>query len=164
MTQPSGRNLTDGIHQARGYTRAGLPKAVAPAGTSRVTTLPAPISALSAIETPCKTMAPAPIQTLRPMQTGRPNSSPEARPVGSRGVVGRENLYSWPDLGAGADCDFHHIQDHAVEVQEYARAEADVEAVVAVERGPIAAPSPTAAKRSFNSACLSEAAVSSAAL
>jgi hypothetical protein len=48
-------------------TRAGLPKAVAPAGTSRVTTLPVPTSASSPMETPGKMIAPPPIQTVRPM-------------------------------------------------------------------------------------------------
>src|SRR5689334_1622849 len=66
-------------------TRAGLPKAVAPAGTSRVTTLPAPISASSPMATPGRIIAPAPIHTLRPIRTGRPNSRPDARPAGSRG-------------------------------------------------------------------------------
>lgn len=66
-------------------TRAGLPKAVAPAGMSRVTTLPAPISASSPMLTPGRMIAPPPIQTLRPMRMGRPNSNPAARPAGSRG-------------------------------------------------------------------------------
>jgi hypothetical protein len=45
---------------------------------SRVTTLPAPMSASSPIETPGRMIAPAPIQTLRPIRTGRPNSRSEA--------------------------------------------------------------------------------------
>ena len=43
--------------------RAGLLRAVAPAGTSRVTTLPAPITALSPMVTPGKMIAPPPIHT-----------------------------------------------------------------------------------------------------
>ena len=49
-------------------------------------------------------------------------------------VVGREYLHRRPDLRAVADRDLHHVEDHAVEVQEHARA--DVEAVVTVERRP----------------------------
>ena len=84
----AGRPSTEHISRAgccQARTRAGFPKAVAPAGTSRVTTLPAPISAPSSIETPGRMIAPPPIQTLRPMRTGRPNSRPEARPASSRG-------------------------------------------------------------------------------
>lgn len=55
--------------------RAGFPSAVAPGGTSRVTTLPAPMMASSPIVTPGKMMAPLPIQTCAPMLIGRPNSS-----------------------------------------------------------------------------------------
>ena len=51
-------------------------------------------------------------------------------------MVGREDLHSRPDLGTIADRYLDDIEDHAVEVQENARAEADVEAVVAVERRP----------------------------
>src|SRR5204863_6758669 len=49
-------------------------------------------------------------------------------------VVGREYLHPWPDLRALADRDLHHVEDHAVEIQEHVRAQTDVEAVVAVER------------------------------
>src|SRR5438128_2496522 len=56
--------------------RAGLPLTVAPTGTSRVTTLPAPITALSAIVTPGRIIAPPPIHTSRPIRIGRPNSTP----------------------------------------------------------------------------------------
>ena len=66
------------------YRRAGLPTAVTAAGTSRVTTLPAPISALSPILTPGRIIAPPPIHTLRPMRIGRPNSNPEALLTASR--------------------------------------------------------------------------------
>src|SRR5258708_10484206 len=56
--------------------RAGLPTTVAPRGTSRVTTAPAPIIASSPIATPGRMMAPPPIQTFCPIDTGRPNSAP----------------------------------------------------------------------------------------
>ena len=53
---------------------AGFPITVTPAPTSRVTTLPAPITAPSPMVTPGRIMAPPPIQTSRPIRTGRPNS------------------------------------------------------------------------------------------
>jgi hypothetical protein len=115
--------------------RAGLPKAVAPAGTSRVTTLPAPISASSPMLTPGRMIAPPPIQTLRPMRMGRPNSKPAARSAGSRGwsvanLRGRANLRSIA-YGDGDD-----IEDHAVEVEKDPSAERDIEAVIAMKRRP----------------------------
>jgi len=55
-------------------TLAGLPTAVAPGGTSRVTTLPAPTIASSPMLTPGKTIAPPPIQTFRAIRTGAPLS------------------------------------------------------------------------------------------
>ncbi len=50
-----------------------------------VTTLPAPITALSPIATPGRIIASPPIYTLRPMRIGRPNSNPEALLAASRG-------------------------------------------------------------------------------
>src|SRR6185437_9919704 len=64
--------------------RAGFPATVAPAATSRVTTLPAPITAPSPIVTPGMMSAPPPIQTSAPIRTGRPNSSPSRRVLASR--------------------------------------------------------------------------------
>jgi hypothetical protein len=72
--------------------RAGFPATVAPSGTSRVTTLPAPTMALSPIRTPGRMIAPPPIQTLQPM--ARPHRSqgfgqqrvPDRRRLGQRGV------------------------------------------------------------------------------
>ncbi len=55
--------------------RAGLPATVTPAGTSRVTTLPAPTIALSPTVMPGRISAAPPIQTFGPMVTDRPNSS-----------------------------------------------------------------------------------------
>src|SRR6266576_1902526 len=56
--------------------RAGLPITVTPAGTSRVTTLPAPITAPSPTVTPGRTIAPPPIQTSRPISIFLPSSMP----------------------------------------------------------------------------------------
>jgi hypothetical protein len=46
-----------------------LPSAVRPAATLRVTTLHAPIGESSPITAPGRMIAPAPIQTLRPIRT-----------------------------------------------------------------------------------------------
>ncbi len=55
-------------------------------------------------------------------------------------VVGGVDLHRGADLDALADLDRHHVQDDAAEVQERIGAEADVEAVVAMERRPDHAP------------------------
>ena len=51
-------------------TRQGLPTATTPAGMSRVTTLPAPITVPSPMATPCVTTVWPPIQTSLPIVTG----------------------------------------------------------------------------------------------
>lgn len=65
--------------------RAGLPQTRVEAETSRVTTEPAPITALSPTVTPGSRMAPPPIQTLLPMVTGRAYSTPVLRLSASSG-------------------------------------------------------------------------------
>ena len=127
-----------GATARKGYARtlAGLPTTVAPGATSRVTTAPAPTRASSPIRTPGRMIAPPPIHTLAPMLIGRPNSSPDARSAGIARMVGGQDLHARSDLGLGADGHRHDVEDHAIEVQEGAIAETDVEAVVAVERRP----------------------------
>jgi hypothetical protein len=112
-----------------------LPKAAAPSATSRVTTLPAPISASS------------PDHHAR--QDDRPGTDPDITSDADRTaklqagspfhrvtwMVGRQDLHSRPDLGTVADRYLDDVEDHAVEVQENARAEADIEAVVADVNG-----------------------------
>ena len=109
--------------------RAGLPATVAPAGTSRVTTLPAPISASSPTVTPGSTIAPPPIHGL----AGFPAF---AALRGIARVVGRVDLHRGADLRAVADLHAHHVEDHAVEIEEHAAAQMHVEAVVAMEGRP----------------------------
>ncbi len=65
--------------------RHGLPAATTPAGTSRMTTLPAPTIESRPIVTPGQTMTPAPSQAFSSIATGRPSSIPAARSSGSRG-------------------------------------------------------------------------------
>ena len=55
-------------------TRQGLPAANIPSGTSRVTTLPAPMTARDPMRTPGRMMAPPPTQTSEPISIGLPNS------------------------------------------------------------------------------------------
>src|SRR3546814_8401132 len=49
-------------------------------------------------------------------------------------MIGGQDLHARADLSLVTDGDRDDVQDHAVEVEEDMRAEADVEAVVAVER------------------------------
>ena len=55
-------------------TRHGLPAANTPAGMSRVTTLPAPITVPDPIVTPGQMIPPPPTYTSDPIATGLPNS------------------------------------------------------------------------------------------
>ena len=56
-------------------TRHGLPAANTASGTSRVTTLPAPITAREPIRTPARIIASPPTHTSDPMSIGLPNSA-----------------------------------------------------------------------------------------
>ena len=51
-------------------------------------------------------------------------------------VIGRKDLNARPDLRLVSNGDLHHVEDDAVEVQEHAHTETNVEAVVAVKRRP----------------------------
>jgi hypothetical protein len=132
----SDKNLTDKSHQAGLCTRAGLPKTVAPAGTSRVTTLPAPMSAPSPILIPGRMIAPPPVQTFPPIA----DAAVELQTSDAQGrvarMIGREDLHRGTDLRSIADADCNDIEDHAVEVEKDPGAEADIEAVVAMKRWP----------------------------
>src|SRR5262245_3396960 len=78
-----------------------------------------------------------------------PHWTAELEPGAPRGgvarVIGGIDLHGRTDLGAVADCHLDDIKDDAIEVEEDAIAEADVEAVVAEERradhGALADPS-----------------------
>src|SRR4029079_5689321 len=63
----------------RRTTRQGLPAASTSSGTSRVTTLPAPITLLAPIVTPASTIAPPPTQTSSPTVIGSAYSRPVRR-------------------------------------------------------------------------------------
>jgi len=52
-------------------------------------------------------------------------------------VIGRKDLNSRSDLRLVTDRDLHYVEDHAVEIQEHARAQTDVETIIAIERRPI---------------------------
>src|SRR5687768_7447904 len=64
----------DCAHAMPRMTRHGLPAANVASGTSRVTTLPAPITARAPMLTPGRMIAPPPTQTSAPISTGLPNS------------------------------------------------------------------------------------------
>ena len=49
-------------------------------------------------------------------------------------MIGGMDLHDRADLGALADTDFDHVEDHATEIGKAARADADVAAVVTMER------------------------------
>ena len=55
-------------------TRHGLPAANTPSGTSRVTTLPAPMTVREPIFTPGQMIAPPPTHTSEPISIGLPDS------------------------------------------------------------------------------------------
>src|SRR5688572_20720384 len=65
----------DCAHAMPRMTRHGLPAANVASGTSRVTTLPAPITARPPMLTPGRMIAPPPTQTSAPISIGFPYSS-----------------------------------------------------------------------------------------
>jgi hypothetical protein len=99
---------------------------------SRTTTLPAPIVVSSPMRTPGQTMLPPPIQTWAPIVIGRASSGPATR-VRIPRMVGGQELDVGAEHGLLADADRRRVQEHAVHVDERARGELDLRAVVAVE-------------------------------
>ncbi len=67
---------------------------------------------------------------------GTPKLQPGAAPCGIAWMIGGINLNGRPDLRAIADGDVRDVKDHTVEVQESARADANVEPVIAEKWGP----------------------------
>src|ERR1700733_6074084 len=63
----------------------------------------------------------------------RPELQARRSPFDIARMVGREYLYSRLNLRSVANGNLHHVEDNAVEVQEYIRAKTDIESVVAVE-------------------------------
>ena len=123
----------DGAHAMLRMARHGLPAANVASGTSRVTTLPAPITARAPMRTPGRMIAPPPTQTSAPISIGFPYSS-RRRNSASSGCSGGVDLHGGSEQGEAADAHRAHIQHHAVEVEEDAFAQLDVGPVVAVER------------------------------
>jgi hypothetical protein len=103
-------------------------------GTSRVTTLPAPMTAPEPIRTPARIIAPPPTQTSDPISIALPNSFSTPL-LGIERVQRRIDLHRRSEQSEIADPHRADIQDDAVEVEEDAFAELDVRAVVAIERG-----------------------------
>jgi hypothetical protein len=82
--------------------------------------------------TPGQTIAPPPSHTLSPIVIGSAASQPARRCSGSIGCVG---VRIWT-AGAIWHPERRHVEQHAVEVDERARADRDVAAVVAAEGRP----------------------------
>ena len=61
---------------------------------------------------------------------------PAASYCGITRMVGSEDLHAGRDLGVRTDAYRDDIQDHAVEIEEYAFAKSDIEPVIAMERWP----------------------------
>lgn len=118
--------------EASGNGRAGTPATLAPGGTSRVTTLPAPITASLPIVTPSKIRAPAPTQTLSSMTI--PNfvtpDSTRGRAVAMGNVIRRNDRYRSCDAHAGPD---RHISNAVDD-----RKRIDAHEVADPDRAPIA--------------------------
>ena len=97
-------------------TRQGLPAAKTPSGMSRVTTLPAPITALCPIRTPGKMIAPPPTQTSDPKLAGLRTLL--------TAQLGVQRMHRSVDLdrrakeGEAADVDRTDVEHDAVEVEE----------------------------------------------
>ena len=77
-------------------TRQGLPTAIQSAGISRVTTEPAPITALSPMVTPGKTVTLAPSHTFSPMVIGLSLKPPCKRSTGSMAWLVQIRLHPGP--------------------------------------------------------------------
>ena len=114
-------------------TRHGLPAAMTPLGTSRVTTLPAPITVLSPIVTPGKMIAPPPIQQSDADANGLAIFALAAL-GGVERVRGSVDLHRRSEPRERADAHLAHVEHDAVEVEVDAFSQVHVRAVVAEER------------------------------
>ena len=98
-----------------------------------MTTAPAPTTVLSPIVTPGQTITPPPSQTLSPIVIGFAYSQPMRARLGIDRVGRGQELDARGELAGGADPDRRDVEHDAVEVDERARADRDVAAVVAAE-------------------------------
>ena len=78
----------------------GLPAASTPSGTSRDTTLPAPITARESIRTRGRMIAPLPTHTSDPMGTGLPNASRVAFSAWQRSLARVRSATSSRSIGS----------------------------------------------------------------
>jgi hypothetical protein len=84
--------------------------------------------------------------TADPDMPANPDGSSEfktlapLRPIAR--MIGRVDLDSWTDLRPLSNSDLNHVKDHAIEVEEDIRSQANVETIITVERwadnGPLA--------------------------
>ncbi len=117
-------------------TRHGLPAAVTPGSTERVTTLPAPMMASCPISTPGSTITPPPSHARAPIDD-RVCRLQAARALGRVArVVRRQQLDARSELHVVAERDRRRVEEDAAHVDEHPGAEPDLRAVVAVEAAP----------------------------
>src|SRR5690606_15957497 len=90
------------------------------------------------------------LATARAGRADRPTTDPDVPPDAARPtelqarlarcrlarMIRGEYLHTGADLGPVTDGHRDHIQDHAIEIEEHALAQADIEAVIAMERRP----------------------------
>lgn len=86
-----------------------------PAGMSRVTTLPAPMTVPSPIVTPCMTTQLPPIQTLSPMVIGSERMTPALR-WSAQGVRHGVDAHVGADEYVVADGHGRFVEDREVEI------------------------------------------------
>src|SRR5205814_9962717 len=95
LLEPLARQLLEPLAHLispRWIGRAGTPTTVAPAGTSRVTTAPAPTTASAPTRIRGRTVAPAQIQPLTSTRTSPQSVAPGATPTPSA------STHSWSTL------------------------------------------------------------------
>jgi len=100
--------------------RAGLPRAVAPAGTSRVTTLPAPITALSPMVTPRQNDRTAADPHILTDPDGASELGTRLADRRVARMVCRVDLDRRADLGSRSNGHGNDIKDHAIEIEKHA--------------------------------------------
>lgn len=96
---------------------AGFPPITTQSGTSFVTTAPEATTALFPIVIPGLMMALPPIQTLSPIVTGFPYSTPELRSNGSSGLCGCIDMYPRSQHTIPSYTDFANIQDDTIKIR-----------------------------------------------
>jgi hypothetical protein len=114
-------------------TRHGLPAAKAPSGMSRVTMLPAPMTARDPIRTPARIKATPAHPDIRSDLDRFSEFLLSAQVVIER-MQRCKNLHAGTEERVVSDSHFAYIEHDAIEIEEYARTQVNIGTVVAVER------------------------------